>query len=99
MNVLSELLGECINLMNEIYDVALVEELNNVKNKSSILIKKLNRLFEVLLDLGFQINPLIMNYAENLIEAIEVGDCIAVVDIVGFEMKPILEKYLESIGE
>lgn len=99
MNELKELLEECINLISEIYDMALREELYNVRNKSLLLISKLKSLFINLVKSGFSINPIIIQKIENLVEAINVGDCITTMDILKFEMRPILEEYLEGIGD
>lgn len=99
MKDLRDLLNESINLIKEVYDFALIDEIDNVRNKSSILINKLNKLFPTILEAGLQINPIMIMQVENLLDASGVGDCIGVIDIVEFEMKPILEEYLESIGE
>lgn len=99
MKNLVALLKDCNSLVNEIYNEALIEDLNQVRNKSSLLINKLNTLFSLLLEAGFQIQPNFVEKVESLIAAIEVGDSIGTMDIVGFEIKAILVEYLESIGE
>lgn len=99
MKELKELLEECINLISEIYDMALSEELYHVRNKSSLLINNLKRLFPDLIKFGFSINATIIQKTEKLVEAISIEDYIATMDIVRFEMKPILIEYLDGIGE
>jgi hypothetical protein len=99
MNNLVVLLNDCISLVDEIYDTALKEDLNQARNKSSLLINKLNALFPLLLETELQIKPDFIEKVEKLIAANEVGDGIGIMDIVGFEIKSILVDYLESIGE
>jgi hypothetical protein len=99
MKELNVLLQECIDLTDEIYRLALVEELDNVRNSGSLFVNKLKIIISKLIECEIEIDPIIIHKTEKLVEAINVGDCIATMDIILFEMKPILNKYLESVGE
>ncbi|PXV90215.1 hypothetical protein C8E03_105123 [Lachnotalea glycerini] len=99
MKELKVLLQECITLTDEIYNAALIEDRNQIRSKSAQLIHRLNDSFPIIIEAGLKISPVILERTEKLLGATEVGDSIGTMDIVRFEIKSILEEYLESIGE
>ncbi|MFA9377121.1 MAG: hypothetical protein ACERKZ_10260 [Lachnotalea sp.] len=99
MKDLCKLLGDCIDLLDEIYDYAMNENINKIRTLYSVLSNAINEVYITILSNGNEITPLIIKQMEEMYDAYGIGDCIRVLDIAGFEMKPILQQYLESIGE
>lgn len=97
MKDLYELVSVCIATSNEIYHFALTERIEEISIKYSALSNNINELCIAML--GSEILPIIIQKMEEIYMALEIGDCIRILDIAGFEMEPVFKQYLESIGE
>lgn len=99
MEDLKELLKSCINIIDEVFYLTLNEDLNNIGLKYSELSNGINKFYLSMLNDGHMVSSVMIKQMEEIYAAFKIGDCIKILDITRFEMKPILQKYLEGIGE
>ncbi len=94
---LYELMGKCIEILDEIYNLAVNENIEKIRIAYSALSKNVNKLCITMTT--EELLPIIIRLMEELYMAIELGDSVKVLDVARFELKPIFNQYRESIGD
>lgn len=99
MEDLKVLLKSCINIIDEVFYLTLNENLPGIGQKYSELSNNINKFYLAMLNEGCDVSPVMIKQMEEIYKAFKIGDCIAILDISRFEMKPILLEYLKGIGD
>lgn len=98
MKDLRELFEKCLDLLQDIYNLALIEDFEKAKQQYFVLKRSISELLEAFGEKSKEMSEMIRKI-EKIYYALEKGDGVKVIDIAGYEMKPIIQQYLESIGE
>lgn len=98
MDNLNELLQESIDLIDEIYELALKEDCEKIRVHYQTLASNINSFCTLLLQDNKDIVIFIIRLMEAMYVALNVGDCVNILDISKYELQPILVQIFEGIG-
>lgn len=98
MDNLNELLQESIDLLNEIYILALKEDCEKIRVHYQTLASNINSFCSFLVQDNQEIVIYIVQLMEAIYVALNAGDCIKILDISKYELKSILVQILEGVG-
>ncbi|GEM_PF-6927852 len=98
MDNLNGLLQESIDLIDEIYLLALKEDCEKIRVHYQTLASNINSFCTLLLRDNEDIVIFIVKMMEAIYVALNAGDCVKILDISKYELEPILVQILEGIG-
>lgn len=99
MDNLNELLQESIGLLDEIYELALKEDCERIRVHYQTLAVNINSFCTLLLQDNKDVVIFIVRLMEAMYVALNAGDCVNMLDISKYELKPILVQIFEGIGD